>query len=47
MLRLFDFYEKLYSAAKKYSFDIALGTNVRVKKNINKKRLNITEEKEK
>ena len=42
----FDFYEKLYSAAKKHSFDIALGTNVRVKKNINKKRLNITEEKE-
>ena len=24
----FDFYEKLYSAAKKHNFDIALGTNV-------------------
>ena len=41
-----DFYEKLYIAAKKHNFDIALGTNVRAKKNINKKRLNITEEKE-
>ncbi|DAA83489.1 MAG TPA: glycosyl transferase [Cyanobacteria bacterium UBA10660] len=42
----FDFYEKLYTAAKKHNFDIALCTNVRVKKNVNKKRLNITEEKE-
>ena len=41
-----DFYEKLYNAAKNHNFDIALGTNVRVKKNSNKKRLNITEEKE-
>lgn len=41
-----DFYEKLYNTAKKHNFDIALGTNVRVKKNGNKKRLNITEEKE-
>lgn len=41
-----DFYEKLYNAAINHNFDIALGTNVRVKKNVNKKRLNITEEKE-
>lgn len=41
-----DFYEKLYIAAKKHNFDIALGTNVRAKKSINKNRLNITEEKE-
>lgn len=41
-----DFYEKLYNTAKKHNFDIALGTNVRVKKNGNKKRLNIIEEKE-
>lgn len=41
-----DFYEKLFIVAKKHNFDIALGTNVRAKKNINKKRLNITEEKE-
>ncbi len=41
-----DFYEKLYNTAKNHNFDIALGTNVRVKKNCNKKRLNITEEKE-
>lgn len=41
-----DFYEKLYNTAKNHNFDIALGTNVRVKKNGNKKRLNITEEKE-
>ena len=41
-----EYYEKLYNAAKRHNFDIALGTNVRVKKNINKKRLNITKEKE-
>ena len=41
-----DFYEKLYNAATRHNFDIALGTNIRVKKNVNKKRLNITEEKE-
>lgn len=41
-----DFYEKLYNAAKKHNFDIALGTNIRVKKNANKKRLHIKEEKE-
>ena len=41
-----DFYEKLYNTAKNHNFDIALGTNVRVKKNCNKKRLNITDEKE-
>ena len=41
-----DFYEKLYNAATKHHFDIALGTNIRVKKNFNKKRLNINEEKE-
>lgn len=40
-----DFYEKLYKAAKKYNFDIALGTNVRVKKHQQKKRIDITEEK--
>ena len=40
-----NFYEKLYTAANKYGLDIALGTNIRVKKNIDKKRLNITEEK--
>ena len=31
-----EYYEKLYNAAKRHNFDIALGTNVRVKKNINK-----------
>lgn len=41
-----DFYEKLYNAAKKHNFDIALGTNIRAKKNANKKRLHIKEEKE-
>lgn len=41
-----DFYEKLYNAATGHNFDIALGTNIRVKKNVNKKRLNITDEKE-
>lgn len=41
-----DFYEKLYNAATGHNFDIALGTNIRAKKNVNKKRLNITDEKE-
>lgn len=41
-----DFYEKLYDAATRHNFDIALGTNIRAKKNVNKKRLNITDEKE-
>lgn len=40
-----DYFEKLYNAAKKHNLDIALATNVRVKKGSNKKRLNITEEK--
>ena len=40
-----DYYEKLYNCAKKYDSDIALATNVRVKKDSTKKRLNITEEK--
>ena len=36
-----DYYEKLYTAAKKYDVDIALATNVRIGKSKNKKRLNI------
>ena len=40
-----DYYEKLYNTAKKYDMDIALATNVRVKNDTEKKRLNITEEK--
>lgn len=40
-----DYYEKLYTAAKKYNTDIALATNIRVGRRKSKKRLNITEEK--
>lgn len=40
-----DYFEKLYSAAKKYDSDIALATNVRIGNGKTKKRLNIREEK--
>lgn len=40
-----DYYEKLYTTAKKYNTDIALATNIRVGRRKSKKRLNITEEK--
>ncbi len=40
-----EYYEKLYNAAKKYSADIALATNIRTGHGKDKKRLNITEEK--
>ena len=39
-----DFYEKLYTAAKKYDSDIALATNVRIGNGKTKKRLNILKE---
>ncbi len=39
-----DYFEKLYTAAKKYDSDIALATNVRIGNGKTKKRLNITEE---
>lgn len=39
------FYEKLYNAAKKYDFDIALATNIRVGNGKTKKRIEINEEK--
>lgn len=39
-----DYYEKLYTAAKKYDADIALATNVRIGNGRTKKRLNIKEE---
>lgn len=41
-----DYFEKLYNACKKYNFDIALATNVRIGGKKTKKRLHITEEKE-
>lgn len=40
-----DYFEKLYNTAKKYDMDIALATNVRVKNDNLKKRLDIKEEK--
>lgn len=40
----FEYYEKLYLAAKKYDSDLALATNVRIGNGKTKKRLNITEE---
>lgn len=40
----FEYYEKLYNAAKKYDADIALAENVRVSKTKYKPRLNITKE---
>ncbi len=40
----FDYYEKLYIAAKKYNSDIALATNVRIGNGKTKKRLDIKEE---
>ncbi|MBQ7765092.1 glycosyltransferase family 2 protein [bacterium] len=40
----FDFYEKLYNAAKKYNSDIALATNIRIGNGKTKKRLNIKKE---
>ena len=40
----FDYYEKLYNAAKKYDSDIALATNVRIGNGRTKKRLNIIKE---
>lgn len=40
-----DYFEKLYCAAKKHDTDIALATNVRVKKGKEKKRLQINDEK--
>ena len=39
-----DYFEKLYTAAKKYNSDIALGTNVRIGNGKTKKRLNIYKE---
>lgn len=39
-----DYFEKLYISAIKHKADISLGTNVRINKNIFKKRLNIKEE---
>ena len=39
-----DYFEKLYSAAKKYNSDLALATNVRTGNGKTKKRLNITKE---
>ena len=39
-----DYYEKLYSAAKKYDADIALATNVRIGNGKTKYRLNINKE---
>lgn len=40
----YEYYEKLYKAAKKYDADIALAENVRVSKTKYKPRLNITKE---
>lgn len=40
----FDYFEKLYNAAKKYNSDIALATNVRIGNGKTKKRLNIKNE---
>lgn len=39
-----DYFEKLYTTAKKYDSDIALATNVRIGNGKTKKRLNITQE---
>lgn len=39
-----DYFEKLYSAAKKYNSDIALATNIRIGNGKTKKRLEITKE---
>lgn len=39
-----DYFEKLYSAAKKYESDLALATNVRIGNGKTKKRLNIEQE---
>ena len=39
-----DYFEKLYTAAKKYNSDIALATNIRIGNGITKKRLNIEKE---
>ena len=39
-----DYFEKLYTAAKKYNSDIALATNIRVGRYKQKKRLNIEKE---
>lgn len=40
-----NYYEKLYSSAKKYDSDVALATNVRIGSGKTKKRLNIEKEK--